>query len=139
MEASISGTSDGVWETDVLIFSILQEALFHFCFNTFFVGETISWADRQSEDDQGRHNGVTATASSSSNSSQLLGNSNTHPTSRSSVSSDRSTHSNDDFFLSEDRDDNIVLTLRKEDLDPANKDKNSKILPNDFLVRHRFE
>ena len=34
----------------------------------------------------------------------------------------------------EDKDDLIVLTFRKEDVDPAHKERTAKIIPSDFVV-----
>ena len=67
---------------------------------------------------------------------QFLTNMGVFGSSRSSVSSDRS-HSSEDYSASiqEDKDQHILLTFHKDDIDPVNKDKNSKAIPQDFVVR----
>ncbi|XP_055346428.1 phosphatidylinositol 3,4,5-trisphosphate 3-phosphatase and dual-specificity protein phosphatase PTEN-like [Paramacrobiotus metropolitanus] len=109
-----------------------KEALFHFCFNTFFVGQTISLDDSRLTEEEN--------AEMESAVNNLLANMSLYSSSRSSMSSERSGQSTEGLpSLHEDKDQHIVLTLRKVDVDPANKDKNSKVLPNDFVMQLIFK
>jgi hypothetical protein len=108
---------------------VLQEALFHFCFNTFFVGHAIVLEGASHVEAAHPHGDPEAPVN------QFLTNMGVFSTSRSSVSSDKS-HSSEDYCASihEDKDQHIILTFRKDDVDPVNKDKNCKTIPHDFLV-----
>lgn len=39
--------------------------------------------------------------------------------------------------IHEDKDDHIVLTFKKEDVDPAHKERTAKVIPSDFVVKFR--
>ncbi|OQV24784.1 Phosphatidylinositol 3,4,5-trisphosphate 3-phosphatase and dual-specificity protein phosphatase PTEN [Hypsibius exemplaris] len=111
-----------------------KECLFHFCFNTFFVGKTIVLEDT-TPDDVGPHGDPETPVN------HFLSGMGFFSSSRSSVSSEKS-HSSEDYSapIHEDKDQHIVLTLRKDDIDPANKDKDKscKIIPHDFVIQLVF-